>query len=239
MSAVGFSFTFQISLVDESRLSSDTVVTEERAMTTKISAALRCIHSPTCECLCVLPNNTYAFTDLVVTGNIADTMAGNLLECFTKRPAGYRLSPAAGVTITASPVSPDIPGRVQENMYDGIYGGNIDECYYSRTANAYNYKYFVVDFGYSVDIAYVSVRIQTIGNQTTKFDVVNIYVSDTFPDLDSDFSSLPLFASVNNPNHALDSDVVFFPGYTAYGRYLSIVKTSVGAICFCHLEISN
>ena len=111
-----------------------------------------------CETLCFLSSCTAVLTDLYVSGGVTDTMAGNKALCFTKRP--IVLYPKSGVSITASATEITLPIRVIENIEDGVYGFQMDECYCTSEFH----PYILIELSESLNISQIALRTQAEAN---------------------------------------------------------------------------
>ena len=184
-----------------------------------------------CDAACFLSSGTAVVTNLYVIGYMTDTMAGNKALCFTKRPK--LLYPNRGVSITASPTS-YVPARVIENVADGVYGFQMDECYYTQES----VQYILIELSESRNITQIIVRSQPKGLTYDKFIETIVRVGDIAP-IGTDFTTLTYFGKHDTGPPPFNADVIFENAAGVQGKYISIDENhdAIHAILVCTIEI--
>ena len=101
-----------------------------------------CMDRNWCVCVCRLQiSNLFAFTDMVVTGGTIDMAPGEKLFCYTKRDRAYIFE-----AVQRNAVINSFSNRAAENLIDGVYTHNIDDCYYAEQI-VNDHLYLRFDFG--------------------------------------------------------------------------------------------
>ena len=109
---------------------------------------------------CVLPNNKIIFTNLVVSGGITDPLPGDKALCYTPRPSVIYPSPEA--SLDGSPSEIKAPQKKLDNLEDGIYGRDINECYSSDSLSR-GKCFLLVTLPNSRNLSKVTVWVQPKG----------------------------------------------------------------------------
>lgn len=213
------------SMVTESRLESDKIATSNIGSNLRY-AFLVCGTHAWCLCTCLLPNGTYAMTDLLVTGGGNDTRNGSKIPCWSKRPKPGILPWSAVSIIHESTVSSH-PLRIFSNLLDGVFGYDTDECYLCS-------NYLHIDLGEEKIVSRIIARMPSAGAVTSLF-YVNIKIGR-----DEDggrFEDYEFFAS-HLKDVQFDEEVIVEAKHAKLGRYLYFKRgRAFSYVQMCHLEI--
>ena len=207
------------SYVSESRFPGPEITTQFYRFSDQKATLIRflslCTSLEWCEALCFLSSGTAVLTDLYVSGGVTDTMAGNKALCFTKRP--IVLYPKSGVSITASATQNQNPLRVIENIEDGVYGFQMDECYYTKSYH----PYILIELSESRNITQIALRGQPIGNTGDKFHNTIVRVGDIEP-IGTNFTALSYFGKHDTGSPGFNMDVIIKNASGVMGKYIFI-----------------
>ena len=191
-----------------------------------------CMSLEWCEAMCFLSSGTAVLTDLYVSGGVTDTMTGNKALCFTKRP--MVLYPRIGVSITASETAITLPARVIENMEDGVYGFDRDECYCTLEFH----PYILIELSESRTITKIALRGQPQGHTDNKFVNMEVRVGDIEP-IGTDFTALSYFGKHDTGFPGFNMDVIIENPAGVIGKYISIQEEPIVGLSIqvCAIEI--
>ena len=225
------------SYVSEERLSRPRIETLSLPFSNNEETHVRilsvCRLLPWCEAVCLPTSGEAVLTDLYINGGITDTMAGNKVPCFTSR--AVPLYPNSEASVKASPTRNDYPARVIEQMQDGVYGFDIEECF---SADSDSNPYIVVEIPESRNITSISFRTQPYGYIGDKFHKFVVRVGDIEP-VPKDFSGLSFFAEHEGGTSQLNIDLVLESVSGVVGKYISIHETTTLDHSFqvCAIEV--
>ena len=226
------------SYVSESRFPGPEITTQfypfSDQKATLIRFLFQCTFLEWCEALCFLSSGTAVLTDLYVSGGVTDTMAGNKALCYTKRPR--LLYPRSGVSITASKTEITLPSRVIENIEDGVYGFQIDECYCTLEFH----PYILIELSESRTITKIALRGQPNGQTHNKFVNMVVRVGNIDP-IGTDFNALSYFGKHDTGFPGFNMDVIIENPAGVIGKYISIQEEPIVglAIQVCAIEITG
>ena len=226
------------SYVSESRFPGPEITTQFYPFSDQKATLIRflflCTSLEWCEALCFLSSGTAVLTDLYVSGGVTDTMAGNKALCFTKRP--IVLYPKSGVSITASKTEILLPLRVIENIEDGVYGFQMDECYCTMEFH----PFILIELSESRNITQIALRGQPIGQTHNKFVNMIVRVGDIEP-TGTNFTALSYFGKHDTGFPGFNIDVIIENTAGVMGKYISIIeKPDVAhSIQVCAIEITG
>ena len=205
----------------------DTEITHARLLSA-------CMSLSWCEAVCYPPTGLAVLTDMYISSGATDTMAGNKVVCYTKRPT-HILYPTRGASLKATQTESGLPARVIENLEDGVYGFIGSECYYAKEKTN---PYILVKLPLSKTITRVSLRAQPSGSIDNKFLKLRLRVGDIQP-TGKDFSVLSYFGQYNGGITKYNYDVVIKSAAGVVGKYISIHETAnvKHTIQVCAIEI--
>ena len=224
--------------VSENRFPGPEITTQFYPFSDQTSFLIRflslCTSLEWCEAVCFLSSGTAVLTDLYVGGGATDTMAGNKALCFTKRP--ILLYPKSAVSTTASEVHIDTPVRVIENIEDGVYGFQKDECYHTID----HHPHILIELSESRNITQIALRTQLAGYTSDKFRNVIVRVGDIEP-IGTDFATLSYFGKHDTGFPGYNMDVIIENSAGVMGKYISIQdKPNTGhTMQLCAIEITG
>ena len=225
------------SYVSENRFPGPEITTQIYPFSDQKATLIRflslCMSLEWCEALCFLSSGSAVLTDLYVSGGATDTMEGNKALCFTKRP--IRLYPKNGVSITVSNTTA-APARVIQNLEDGIFGFQMDECYYSDM----HHTYILIELSESRNITQIALRTQPQGQTYDKFINMILRVGDIEP-LGTNFATLSYFGKCDTGFPGFNMDVMIENAAGVMGKYISIQEEAnvAHAIQLGVIEISG
>lgn len=198
-----------------------------------LGACFKCATISWCTALCEVSATSYVLSDLLVTGGAQDTLPGDKLTCFTQRTTPG-LFPAP-TTVIADHSPPTSVERKAVNLLDGIYGLDIDECYFGETGSSSgDNPYIIFDFGYIRAVRQIVVRIQPSGSAYNKFHGVEVRLGN----IRSSNSLLNYTIVASHFGTPIrNEEIVLEIQNLMEGRYFSIRQTLGYQLQFCHLEI--
>ena len=226
------------SLVSESRFPSPEITTQFYPFSDQKSALFRflslCASLEWCEVVCFVSSGTAVLTNLYVSAGATDTMAGKMALCFTKRPIS--LYTKIGVSITASKTHSQFPLRVIENIGDGVYGFQTNECYCTQEYH----PHILIELSAPRNITQIALRCQPDGYTADKFRNVIVRVGDIEP-IGTDFTTLSYFGKHDTGFPGYNMNVIIEKAAGIMGKYISIQdKPNVGhTMQVCDFEITG
>lgn len=199
----------------------------------KLTALTQCMSVSWCTVTCKLTETHYIISNMLVTGGTVDPMTGNKLDCYTTRPKGiFYHSP--NINITATPGHGVNLVRVIENLSDGVYAYEVDECFYGLSAVGTE-GFVLVDLKSEYKISYLKFVLQGIGQIQTMFFDIEIRVGNASTSLP--YSSYALLGTYTGPTYTHNIELTITGVASIVGRYVALVKTTGRYLQICHMEI--
>ncbi|KAK3860872.1 hypothetical protein Pcinc_033107 [Petrolisthes cinctipes] len=166
----------------------------------------KCTHLNWCQLWCAYPSNTPTHclvSNIFVMPNYQETNMADALTCHTTRPKDL----ATNAIITAGTQHPSFPLRVKENLIDGIYTYNRDDCFHTDSSNSD--RWFTLDFGQPKCFQHVILYAQDGSEANIRFRNVQVRVSNvTGVTSPADFAAYDLFGE--------------FPGAASLGQVVEM-----------------
>lgn len=179
-----------------------------------------------CTLWCYDTTSGCLLTDLLVTRSDLDEQSPDAKVCFTRRAKEY----AAGANISSS-YNWDL-FHSKENLVDGIYGRDIDQCHYLD----FEYQPWVLfDLGRLVPVQSIVLVAQPNDYAARYFRHFEVRVGKTLPS-EGDFSSYTIFGKFDDegmPNQELTMNSL----KPVMCQYVSIQCYIASHFQLCHVEI--
>lgn len=201
-----------------------------------VRCAAACTVDPRCQMWCQGASSEECLvSDMVVTSAYVEADLADATACYTRRLKDF----VVGASIEGSPVHPNSPLRVKENLIDGIFNqDNNDNCY--RTDNNLNRPWFVLDFGTAVTFRFVKLFAQANGslNMVKTIADLEVRVGMAAVPTPGDFSSYQLFGSFTGPAVEFGQVIVLESPAPVTSRFLSVQKMQdAERLQLCHVEV--
>ena len=128
-------------------------------------------------------------------------------------------------------------------MEDGVYGFQMDECYYTKKDE----PYILIELSESRTITQIALRTQVTGTSGDKFHNTIVRVGDIEPfvgDIEpivKDFSALSYFGKYDTGFPGYDMDVIIENAAGVTGKYISIQEKPdrTHTLQVCAIEITG
>ncbi|KAG7174816.1 hypothetical protein Hamer_G021918 [Homarus americanus] len=189
-----------------------------------------CLNLGWCNLWC--PNPTAAactYYNIIVMPTYLETDNTDAIPCFTKRPRDY----VTNASITAGQPYDAIMSK--ENLIDGIYGFNMNECFRSSQTNIE--KWFVLDLGAVTTFTYIRIIAQPNLQAFYHFRKLSLRVGTSPTQPYTGFSSYSYFGGFSGPAVG-NEEVVLTSGRTVSARYIAgQMAPQSTTLTVCHVEV--
>ncbi|KAK7060100.1 hypothetical protein SK128_012631, partial [Halocaridina rubra] len=202
----------------------------------------QCLHISWCNVWCHDPSSTSCnFFDMYVAVGYQETASDGVL-CFSWKSKDY----AVGALIEGEDPQASATMKVKENLIDGIYDRQAQQCYYS--SDNFN-PWFRLDLGSVIPVRRIMMVLQP--------GILAVYTKDievrisTEKVLEEDFPLQRLFGLFEGPAEA-NEEVIFQYNHSILARYVTVQRLSTQPSCkstgltshvlcqiqVCHVEIN-
>ncbi|KAK3866895.1 hypothetical protein Pcinc_027605 [Petrolisthes cinctipes] len=187
-----------------------------------------------CQLWCAYPSNTPThclISNIIVMPTYQETNLADALTCHTTRPKDL----ATHANITGGKQDMLYPLRVKENLLDGFYNYDINQCFFTDPSKSN--RWFTLDFGQPKCFQHVILHAQFIYQAKDRFNNVQVRVSNvtavTPPD---DFAAYDLFGEF--PGAASPGQVVEMKSpKPVCARFITGHMLYNNAFQVCHVEV--
>ena len=202
-----------------------------RSMMSTVPSAI-CATVVWCRIICQDEDNSFIMSDIFVLPFVNESSGINNLKCWTlSRGTSLDLSTVSIVAYTAPPSM--FPGRLPENLLDGIYSFLTVECW---KTNHGNNPYALFDLQTITTISRVTMVAQNNANVGIYFGELEIRLGNSSV-AGNDFSSYTLLGNYSGtPSPGIIYEAI--PLNKQVGRFLAIQRLITDRrFQLCHLEI--
>lgn len=179
-------------------------------------------------------NSTCFMSNLIVMPNYEETNMSDAIPCFTRQQKDL----ATGAAIDGSPENPNLIERAKTNLVDGFYDKTLPQCYITKSLVK---PWFMLDFGTSVSLYLVKLRVQETGMIAKLLYITNLEIrtGDVLPATPGDFSAFRMFGVFPGPPADFGQEINFSVKFPVTARFLSVQKVDdvKNPLQICHLEI--
>jgi len=180
--------------------------------------------------ICQDGDNRYIASDLYVAGSVKDPLDTDLLPCFTVETKV--LFPSEGSTVTGSPPHSLHPGRLVDNIADGIYDKDINTCYVAD--QRIDQPYALVQLPLLSRIKGVKVRTQNAGITAGRLNHVEVKVGTQL--VGEDFTGFTQLATFKTELIEHNQDIVIEGKQAILGQFVAFIVKS-GLLQICLIEV--
>ncbi|KAK3878122.1 hypothetical protein Pcinc_010296 [Petrolisthes cinctipes] len=194
----------------------------------------KCTLRDWCQLWCAYPSNTPTHclvSNIIVMPTYQETNMGDVLTCHTTRPKDL----ATNTNITAGKHYVPNPLRVKENLVDGFYNYDLNQCFYTEWSD--NDTWFTLDFGQPKSFQHVILYAQVNRNAKKHFNNVQVRVSNvTAVTPPEDFAAYDLFGEF--PGEASPGQVVEMKSPKPMcARFVTGHMLHIYLFQVCHIEV--
>ncbi|XP_050724696.1 uncharacterized protein LOC127002682 [Eriocheir sinensis] len=205
-----------------------TTVTQKQRNLSLIPCGAVCMRQDWCSLWCHEAPRGCLLTSLTASPSYTPAQPDGALSCYTSQPPDL----AVGAAITSSPQH-HVDKKQKENLVDGIYGGDIEDCAIVVTGGG-AFAWFLLDLGAAYPVSEVLLVAQPNTNVVHYFRDIEVRVGSV--QMSGDFTTYQLlgtFTGIADP----EQTIVLRPAAPITGRYVSIQRTTDNYLQIAHLEI--
>ncbi|KAF2349962.1 Galactose-binding domain-like [Trinorchestia longiramus] len=210
--------------------------TEKVLARSKFSAAVKCSMRSWCQAFCPMSADFMLLALITVPYN-EDKIEDSPVDCFTKRKRSNILTAQSNISVLDSTNKYNtFRKRSVDNLLNGVYNYNIDECFFSTFAKN---PYVVFDLGSTIYVRNALAVAQPNKQSRAYFQDIDIRVGEEAPTASGDFQSYTQLGYLEGPASYANYEFMTDSSFPILGRYLSIqsMKTKRSQIQLCHVEI--